>query len=187
MLTMRITMIQRQFNIFFSEICDNYKFNNNYEREEMITVFFINNLYYLLTKVNDLDTIIGSDDTESFDKTFNNKVEHYSNILFKKNLDDFNRILQICIAKGEAPETVRDSNRDTKDINKSIFDLNELNLNKVEVDRLSKTELKAAASQFNNKYREIFENVKKDVNESIKDKNNAKMIYKKFLNEIVIK
>jgi hypothetical protein len=184
MLLLRIKLIQKHFNQFFYEISENYRFNNNYEREEMITVFFINNLYYLLTKLSDFEAIIYSEDTDSFDKTFNNKMESFTNILIKKYFEDIHRILQNCMIKNEVLETGRDT---TREINKSILDPNELNLNKNEIDRLTKNELKSVASNFNAKYRDIFENVKKDVGESIKDKENSKMILKKFLDEIVFK
>jgi hypothetical protein len=185
MLLLRIKLIQKHFNQFIYEISENYRFNNNYEREEMVTVFFINNLYYLLTKLSDFDAIIFSDDTDSFDKTFNNKIESYTNILIKKYFEEVHKILQNCMVKAEVLETGKGDT--TREINKSILDHNEVNLNKNEIERLTKNELKSVASNFNTKYRDIFESVKKDINESIKDKENSKMILKKFLDEIVYK
>ncbi len=155
----------------------------------MITVFFINNLYYLLTKLSDFDALIFSEDANSFDKTFNNKIESYTNILVKKYFEEIHRILQNCMLKNsEVLETGRDT---TREINKSILDPNELNMNKNEIEMLTKNEakneLKNIAANFNSKYRDIFENVKKDISDSIKDKENSKMILKKFLDEIVYK
>jgi vacuolar protein sorting-associated protein 52 len=184
MLLSRIKLIQKHFNQFFYEITENYKFNTNYEREEIVTVFFINNLYYLLTKLHDFEAITASEDPDSFDKTFNNKMENYSNIIFKKHFEELNKILGLCMAKSDNPETVRDT---TRDINKSIFDPNEVNFNKNEIDKITKNEFKLVGSHFNSKYKDIFDNVKKDVYESIKDKENAKLIHKKFLNDIVVK
>ena len=53
MLLMRINIIQKQYNQFFYDLGENYRFSNHSEREEIVTVFFINNLKYLLTQLND--------------------------------------------------------------------------------------------------------------------------------------
>lgn len=184
MLLFRIKEIQKSFNQFFCEIAENYKFNSNQEREEMVTLFFINNLYYLLTKLHDFEVITTNEDPTSFDKTFNNKLESYLNILMKKHFDELNRILINCISKVDLMEAIRDT---TRDINKSLFDPNEINFNKNELDKLTKSELKNTSVHFNSKYKDIFENVKKDIYENVKDRENAKLIYRRFLNEFVIK
>jgi vacuolar protein sorting-associated protein 52 len=184
MLLFRIKEIQKSFNQFFCEIAENYKFNTNQERDEMITLFFINNLYYLLTKLHDFEAITTNEDPTSFDKTFNNKMESYLNILMKKHFEELNRVLINCISKVDLMESIRDT---TRDMNKSVFDPNEINFNKYELDKLTKSELKNSAVHFNAKYKDIFENVKKDIYENVKDKENAKLIYRRFLNEFVIK
>jgi hypothetical protein len=184
MLLSKIRQIQKNFNQFFYELTESYKFSNNYEREEMVTVFFINNLHHLLIKLSDFEAIITSEDPDSFDKIFNNKRESYLNILFKKYFEELNRVLQVCIAKGDVNETIRDTTREN---NKGLFDLSEINFNLVEVEKLSKNDLKAIAQFFNAKYREVFETAKKEVGLAIKDPENAKIIFKKFLNEVVIR
>lgn len=185
MLLSRIKQIQKCFNQFFYEITENYRFSNNYEREEMVTIFFINNLYYLLTKLHDFDAITTGEDPDSFDKTFNNKIESYSNIIFKKHFEELNKILHACLLKVDNPETIRGDT--IREINKSIFDPNEVSLNKAEIEKLSKNDLKHIAGHFTSKYKDIFENVKKDIIDNIKDKENAKLIFKKFLNDIIVK
>ena len=44
MIFAKLKEIQTLFNKFFYELTESIKFNNNNEREEMITIFFINNL-----------------------------------------------------------------------------------------------------------------------------------------------
>lgn len=184
MLLFRIKEIQKSFNQFFFEIAENYKFNTNQEREEMVTLFFINNLYYLLTKLHDFEALTTTEDPTSFDKTFNNKMESYMNILMKKHFEELNRILINCISKVDIVDVVKDT---TRDMNKSLFDPNEINFNKNELEKLTKNELKSASAHFNSKYKDVFDNVKKDISENVKDRENAKLIYRKFLNEFVIK
>jgi hypothetical protein len=186
MLISRIKQIQKHFNQFFYEITENQKFSSNYEREEIVTVFFINNLYYILTKLHDFDAIMAAEDPDSFDKTFNNKIENYCNIIFKRHFEELNKLLQSCLAKMEHSESVKDTNT-TREINKSIMDPNEVNFNKSEIEKVNKNDLKYIGTYFNSKYRDIFESVKKDLYESVKDKENAKLIFKKFLNDIVVK
>jgi hypothetical protein len=185
MLAMRIKVIQKSFNKFFYEISENNRFNNITEREEMVDIFFINNLYYLLTKLSDFQAIIFSEDSDAFDKTFNNKIESYMNILIKKYFKDIHRIISVCIVKNEQVEN--NNANTTRDINKSIFDPNEMNFNKIEVEKLTKNELKLMSTNFTNKYRDLFDSAKKDIYESIKDKENAKLIFKKFLDEVIVK
>ena len=50
----------------------------------MITIFFINNLYYVLIKLNDFDAMKEENEPQSFYKVLNNKRETYLNILIKK-------------------------------------------------------------------------------------------------------
>ena len=102
----------------------------------------------------------------------------------KKHFDELNKILINCISKVDIIESCRDT---TRDMNKSLFDPNEINFNKIELDKLTKTELRNASVHFNTKYKDIFETVKKDIYENVKDRENAKLIYRKFLNEFVIK
>ena len=55
MILVKIKDIQKQFNQFFSTLAEPMKYNNNNDREELVTKFFINNLYYLLVKLSDFD------------------------------------------------------------------------------------------------------------------------------------
>jgi hypothetical protein len=153
MLTIRIKIIQKSFNKFSYEICENMNLNNTSKRDEIVDIFFINNLYYLLTKLRDFQFIF-LEDSESFDKTFNNKIESYVNILIKKYLKDIHKIISISIIKTEEVESSNVNT--TRDINKSIFDPNEINFNIAEVEKLTKNELKLVSANFTNKYRDLF-------------------------------
>lgn len=179
---MRVMRIQKKYNEFFYELSENYRFSNNAEREEIVTVFFINNLKYLLTQLNDF---INSEDNfkeaESFKKTYNMKTENYINLLIKKKFEDLYRLHQTCVVKQDLLESSRDN---SKEINKSIFESYETFFNKNEIAKFGKNELKQISLSFNQKYREVFEQVKKDIFDSIKDKNNAIQLYVDFLREI---
>ncbi len=183
MLVMRVMRIQKKYNEFFYELSENYRFSNNAEREEIITVFFINNLKYLLTQLNDF---INSEDNfkeaESFKKIYNMKTENYINLLIKKKFEELYRLHQTCVVKPDIVESCRGDN--SKDINKSIFESYETYFNKNELSKLNKNELKQISISFNQRYREVFEQVKKDIFDSIKDKNNAIQLYIDFLREI---
>lgn len=182
MLVMRVMRIQKKYNEFFYELSENYRFSNNAEREEIVTVFFINNLKYLLTQLNDF---INSEDNfqeaESFKKTYNMKTENYINLLIKKKFEELYRLHQACVIKPDLLESCRDG---SKDINKSIFESYETFFNKNELNKLNKNELKQISLSFNQRYRDVFEQVKKDIYDSIKDKNNAVQLYVDFLREI---
>ena len=177
MILAKVKQIQTLYNQFFYELTENYKFNSNYEREEIVTIFFINNLYHLLVKLNDFDIIINEKDSESFSNILNNKRETYLNILIKKYFEDMNRILQIVISKndeigkGKSPE-----------INGVP---NEVSFIPTEVSKISKSELKGISQHFTGKYRDIMNSVKKEINNSIKDNENAKLTYTKFLQELL--
>jgi len=179
---MRVMRIQKKYNEFFYELSENYRFSNNAEREEIVTVFFINNLKYLLTQLNDF---INSEDNfqeaESFKKTYNMKTENYINLLIKKKFEELYRLHQACVIKPDLLESCRDG---SKDINKSIFESYETFFNKNELNKLNKNELKQISLSFNQRYRDVFEQVKKDIYDSIKDKNNAVQLYVDFLREI---
>ena len=86
MIYAKLQEIQTLFNKFFYELTESIKINNNNEREEMITIFFINNLYYLFIKLNDFDAMKEENEPQSFYKVLNNKRETYLNILIKNIL-----------------------------------------------------------------------------------------------------
>jgi len=182
MLVMRINIIQKQYNQFFYDLGENYRFSNHSEREEIVTVFFINNLKYLLTQLNDF---INSEDNfkeaESFKKTYNLKTESYINLLIRKKFEDLYRVHQACVIKPELLESSRDLN---KEINRGIFESCDTFFNKNELSKLNKNELKQISLNFNQKYREIFEQVKKEIFENIKEKNNSIQLFIDFLREI---
>ena len=85
-----------------------------------------------------------------------------------------NRVLMNCIAKGE-------------NANQSNAMTNEVTFNQNEVKKVNKNELKNIAQHFNSKYRDILNVIKKDVFSNIKDQENAKMTYTKFLQELLNK
>lgn len=179
MILAKVKHIQTMFNQFFYELTENYKFSNNNEREELVTVFFINNLYHLLIKLSDFEIIKEEKDPDSFDKVLNNKRETYLNILIKKYFEDMDRILRNCIGKGdEMNQSMREKGSQMGAVNDSSFNQNEVN-------KLNKNELKTVAMHFNSKYRDILNNVKKDIMSNIKDPENAKMTYSKFLQELL--
>ena len=178
MIFAKVKNIQVAFNKFFYELTENYKFSNNNEREETVTVFFINNLYYLLKKLDDFDIIKEEKDPDSFDKVFNNKRETYLNILIRKYFDDMNKLIQNCLPKGE------DNNIKTQQ-QQHQQQQNEVTFIQKEVAKINKNELKSIANHFNAKYRDILNNVKKDIFSNIKDQENAKTTYNKFLQELL--
>ena len=173
MILVKIKEIQNQFNKFFSTLAETMKYNNNNDREELITIFFINNLYYLLVKLSDFEAIKEENDTESFDKVLNNKREMYLSLLINKYFEEMNRLLQRCISKNDKASNAQPQNE-------NIF-INE------EVNKLNKNDLKNIAQYFNSKYRDILNSVKKSIYSSITDNENAKITYTKFLNELLTK
>jgi hypothetical protein len=173
MILVKIKEIQNQFNKFFSTLAETMKYNNNNDREELITIFFINNLYYLLVKLSDFEAIKEENDTESFDKVLNNKREMYLSLLINKYFEDMNRLLQRCISKNDKASNAQPQNE-------NIF-INE------EVNKLNKNDLKNVAQYFNSKYRDILNSVKKNIYNNITDNENAKITYTKFLNELLTK
>ncbi len=175
MIFAKLKEIQNLFNQFFYELTENMKFNNNNEREEMVTILFINNVYYLLIKLKDFEAIKEENDSQSFDKVLNNKRETYLNILIKKHFDDINKIIQRCICKNE-------SNKEKQTIGQNgVIFLDS------EISKLTKNELKKIANNFNSKYRDIINVIKKEIYASIKDSENAKLTFTKFLNELLTK
>jgi hypothetical protein len=173
MILVKIKDIQKQFNQFFSTLAEPMKYNNNNDREELVTKFFINNLYYLLVKLSDFEAIKEEKDNESFDKVLNDKREMYLNLLINKYFEEMNKILQRCVSKN-------DKNANNQAQNETAF-IDE------EVKKLSKNDLKNIAQYFNSKYRDILNNVKKSIYSSITDNENAKITYTKFLNELLTK
>ena len=173
MILVKIKDIQKQFNQFFSTLAEPMKYNNNNDREELVTKFFINNLYYLLVKLSDFEAIKEEKDNESFDKVLNDKREMYLNLLINKYFEEMNKILQRCVSKN-------DKNANNQAQNETVF-IDE------EVKKLSKNDLKSIAQYFNSKYRDILNNVKKSIYSSITDNENAKITYTKFLNELLTK
>ena len=173
MILVKIKEIQQQFNQFFSTLAEPMKYNNNNDREELVTKFFINNLYYLLVKLSDFEAIKEEKDTESFDKVLNNKREMYLNLLINKYFEEMNKVLQKCVSKND------------KAANNQVQ--NETNFIDEEVKKLNKNDLKNIAQYFNSKYRDILNSVKKGIYSSITDNENAKITYTKFLNELLTK
>ena len=173
MILVKIKEIQNQFNKFFSTLAETMKYNNNNDREELITIFFINNLYYLLVKLSDFEAIKEENDTESFDKVLNNKREMYLSLLINRYFEEMNRLLQRCISKNDKASSAQPQNE-------NIF-INE------EVNKLNKNDLKNVAQYFNSKYRDILNSVKKNIYNNITDNENAKITYTKFLNELLNK
>ena len=149
------------------------KYNNNNDREELITIFFINNLYYLLVKLSDFEAIKEEKDTESFDKVLNNKREMYLNLLINKYFEEMNKLLQRCVSKNDKASNIQQQN--------------EINFIEEEVNKLNKNDLKNVAQYFNSKYRDILNSVKKNIYNNITDNENAKITYTKFLNELLNK
>ena len=173
MILVKIKEIQKQFNEFFSTLAETMKYNNNNDREELITIFFINNLYYLLVKLSDFEAIKDEKDTESFDKVLNNKREMYLNLLINKYFEEMNKLLQRCVSKNDKASSAQPQNEIT-----FIDD---------EINKLNKNELKTIAQYFNSKYRDILNTVKKNIYNNITDNENAKITYTKFLNELLNK
>jgi hypothetical protein len=173
MILVKIKEIQIEFNKFFSTLAETMKYNNNNDREELITIFFINNLYYLLIKLNDFEAIKDEKDTESFDKVLNNKREMYLNLLINKYFEEMNKILQRCTPKNDKASNIQSQN--------------ETNFIESEVNKLNKNDLKTIAQYFNSKYRDTLNNVKKSIYSNITDNENAKITYTKFLNELLNK
>ena len=173
MILVKIKEIQIEFNKFFSTLAETMKYNNNNDREELITIFFINNLYYLLVKLSDFEAIKEEKDTESFDKVLNNKREMYLNLLINKYFEEMNKLLQKCISKNDKSSNVQPQN--------------EINFIDEEVNKLNKNDLKNIAQYFNSKYRDILNSVKKNIYNNITDNENAKITYTKFLNELLNK
>lgn len=174
MIATKVRPLEKRLSSFYYELTDTIKFNSNSEREEIGTVFFINNLYYLLVKLNDFDVIKEQDDSDSFDKVLNNKRESYFAILIRKYFEEMNKVLMNCLPKGDA-------NAQSSTLQ------GEVTFVQSEVNKLNKNELKNIAQHFNNKYRDILNVVKKDVMANIKDPENAKMTYTKFLQELLTK
>ena len=173
MILVKIKEIQTEFNKFFSTLAEPMKYNNNNDREELVTKFFINNLYYLLVKLSDFEAIKEEKDNESFDKVLNDKREMYLNLLINKYFEEMNKVLQKCISKNDkAPKNQAQ---------------NEINFIDEEVKKLNKNDLKNIAQYFNSKYRDILNSVKKSIYSSITDNENAKITYTKFLNELLTK
>lgn len=170
MIFAKVKEIQILFNQFFYELTENIKFSNNNEREEMITIFFINNISYLLKNLSDFEAIKDENDPSSFDKVLSNKIETYINILIKKYFEDMNKILVRCIAKNSVENQIEG-----------------VNFIESEMKKLTKNELKNVSQHFNNKFRDIFNSVKKDVFSQIKDAENAKKCFFRFLEEILNK
>ena len=173
MILVKIKEIQNQFNQFFSTLAETMKYNNNNDREELITIFFINNLYYLLVKLSDFEAIKEEKDTESFDKVLNNKREMYLNLLINKYFEEMNKLLQRCVSKNDKASNIQQQN--------------EINFIEEEVNKLNKNDLKNVAQYFNSKYRDILNSVKKNIYNNITDNENAKITYTKFLNELLNK
>ena len=173
MILVKIKEIQTQFNQFFSTLAEPMKYNNNNDREELVTKFFINNLYYLLVKLSDFEAIKEEKDTESFDKVLNNKREMYLNLLINKYFEEMNKVLQKCVSKND------------KTVNNQVQ--NETTFIDEEVKKLNKNDLKNIAQYFNSKYRDILNSVRKSIYNSITDNENAKITYTKFLNELLTK
>lgn len=182
-------MVQIQFNKFCNDISENNKYFNNIEKEELVLVFFINNVYYILTKLTDFDILSSNDDQhDSFDKFCHAKIDSYVNLLFRKYLDEFSKVIQAVYVKNEGFAVDNDT---TMRINNNRINFENLEasviIDRGNLDKVNKQELKTVAINFNNKYKEVIEKARKDISLSIKDTDNARLIIKKFLMELVNK
>ena len=174
MLLSRLKQIHKTFNQFYSEIIETNKMTA-LEREEATSAFFINNLFYLLRKLEGFQEFFESNDPEAFNKTFDDKLECFINLLFKKYFDELNKVISNCLSKSELTDIT----------DYSTNNLNNYNYLLPEISKLKKTDLKYIALSFNSKYKDFLELIKKDIFELIKDKENARSIYKKFLSDIL--
>ena len=134
MILVKIKEIQIEFNKFFSTLAETMKYNNNNDREELIT---------------------------------------YLNLIINKYFEEMNKLLQKCISKNDKSSNIQPQN--------------EINFIDEEVNKLNKNDLKNIAQYFNSKYRDILNNVKKNIYNNITDNENAKITYTKFLNELLNK
>lgn len=184
MLMSRIKQIQKQFNQFYSEVAENNKLNS-LEREEHICLFFINNLYYLLKKLDGFDEILVVEDPESFNKTFSNRVESYLSLLFRKYFEDINKITLLCLIKNDNEFSKKNSNNN---VNTSNYNNDNFNneYNKQSLEKLNSKDLKVIAINFNSKHKDLIELAKKDIYDNIKGRENAINIFKKFVQEVIV-
>lgn len=180
MLQLRIKQVQKNLNSFLSEVVDLNKALNGFEREEKISIFFINNLYYILERISksEYDSFLSystTNDYESFDNTYNDKVEVYMNIVFKKYFEDISKIVNFCLVKSE--NNVNDNNKNKS--TETVFESKE-------ISKLNKKDLSIICTNFNSKYKDLIDKIKNEVFIVISSKPNAGSVFKRLIQEILI-
>lgn len=184
MLISRLKQMQKKFNQFYFEISDKYRQGSRIDKEEAVTIFFINNLFYLITKLDNFEELTESEDADGFEKTFHNKVENYLNVLFVKYFEDMSKIIRLCSLRVDAEMSVRNT---TRNANNSVFDSADAQINLEEVQKLPLEYLEKVYDLFNGEYKARIRDIYKDISKSIKNSDNAKMIFRQFLKECAIR
>jgi hypothetical protein len=125
------------------------------------------------------ESIISQDDPYSFAKKFNNDVETYLLILFNDHFPTMTKLINKCVANNELnTSTMRD---------KSVMDQNEVNYNKSVIDSTSKQVFSSVANEFNTIFRAKLSDIKKFIFSVIVNEDSARLIYRKFLEELIMK
>ena len=119
-------------------------------------------------------SIISQEDPYCFAKKFNNDVETYILILFNDHFPSMTKLINKCILNNEFNTT-------------NVREQNETNYNKNIIDSTNKQTFSSVASEFNSTYRVKFGEIKKSIFTVIVNEENAKLINKKFLEELIIK
>ncbi len=175
MLQIRIKNINAEF-IKYCSLLTQAKLSGKKEEE---CIFFINNFYYIITKLMNFETIISQDDPYSFAKKFNNEVETYLLILFNDYFPSMTKLINKCVTSNELnASTMRE---------KSAIDQNEVNYNKSIIDSTNKSVFSSVANEFNTTFRNKLTDIKKHIFSVFVNEENAKLIYKKFLEELIMK
>ena len=176
MLQIRLKNINAEF-IKYCSLLTQAKLSGKKEEE---CIFFINNFYYIITKLMNFELIISQDDPYSFAKKFNNEVETYILILFNDHFSSMTKLVNKCISNNELNvSTMRDKSL--------IVDQNETNFNKNIIDSTNKQVFTTIANEFNTTFRAKLVDLKKVIYVVIVNDENAKLIYKKFLEELIVK
>jgi len=177
MLQLRIKNINQEF-IKYCSLLTQAKLSNKKEED---SVFFINNLYYIITKLHNFESITSQEDPQSYTKIFNNKIETYIYILFNDYFGSMTNLINKCVANLEI------MNVSVRDPNKSMMDPNELTINKGVIDSLNKQVFVTTANDFNTNFRNKLNEIKKSIFNVIINDDNSKFIYRKFLEELILK
>lgn len=176
MLQIRIKNINAEF-IKYCSLLTQAKLSGKKEEE---CIFFINNFYYIITKLMNFESIISQDDPYSFAKKFNNEVETYILIIFNDIFPSMTKLINKCISNNELnATTIRDKT--------VIIDQNETNYNKTVIDNTNKQIFITVANEFNTTFRVKLGDIKKSIFTVIVNEENAKLIYKKLLEELIMK